>query len=71
MDPKSRQDLWRAVGVAANAGITLFVCILLGLWFGNILDEWFLWKIPWGMLFGGFLGAFAGFWGVFKQIVNK
>lgn len=71
MSRNDRQDLWRAVSIAANTGITLFLCIVFGVWLGTVIDDWFYWKIPWGTIVGGLLGAFIGFWAVIKQIVNK
>ncbi len=68
---KNRHELLDAITVASTAGITLFVCIAIGLWLGYKVDQYISQATPWGLIVGGLIGAIAGFWGLCKQILKN
>ncbi|WP_302225458.1 AtpZ/AtpI family protein [Veillonella magna] len=67
---QDRSDIWQAVSVAATAGITMVVCIGLGLFLGSWVDVW-LDSSPWCLLIGGLWGGITGLWSVIKQAAGR
>lgn len=63
-------DWWRAIGIAAGAGMTLLCTILLGLYVGHRLDQ-ALSIAPWGTMTGGLSGAGIGLWMLIRDLVRK
>ncbi len=68
---KKQSPEWiRALATASSAGFTLFGCIMVGVFIGHSVDSFF-YVSPWGLIFFSFLGAFTGFWSLFRQMIKK
>lgn len=63
---KETQSLLDIIVVAGSLGMTLFVCICVGVFLGRFLDGFFG-STPWGIIIGGLLGAVTGFWTLYKK----
>lgn len=70
MQDKDKKELLSALSLVTTTGISLIVNIGVGLVGGRYIDNW-LGTAPWGLLAGVLLGAFAGFWAVYKRITGK
>lgn len=51
---------------AGSLGLTLFICLCLGIAAGYWLDKE-LGTTPWLLIIGGLLGALSGFWSLYKK----
>ena len=60
MSGKERGDALRALSQISQIGITLAVCVLIGVFFGRYLDS-VLGTSPWMLLVFSFLGVGAAF----------
>lgn len=61
----TRADAWRAVGALSTVGLSFVLAIVLGAWFGRVLDSW-LGTSPWLFVLGFFLGLAAGVLNVYR-----
>jgi len=61
----SRGDAWRAVGALSTVGLSFVLAIVLGAWFGRVLDSW-LGTSPWLFVLFFFLGLAAGVLNVYR-----
>ena len=61
----SRADTWRAVGALSTVGLSFVLAIVLGAWFGRVLDSW-LGTSPWLFVLFFFLGLAAGVLNVYR-----
>jgi F0F1-type ATP synthase assembly protein I len=62
---KSRSDAWRAIGTLSTVGLSFVLAIVLGAWFGRVLDTW-LGTSPWMFVLFFFLGLAAGVLNVYR-----
>ena len=70
MDPgerprKSRADTVRTLGALSTVGFSFVLAIVLGAWFGRLLDNW-LGTSPWLFLLFFFFGLAAGVLNVYR-----
>lgn len=63
---RSHQGLLDIVVIATSLGITLFVCICIGVFLGYYVDQW-LGTTPWALIGFSLLGAITGFWSLYKK----
>ena len=61
---KQRREILRAMSIFSQVGITMTVCVLLGVFIGRYLDSQ-LNTTPWLLLLFSFLGAGAAFKSLF------
>ena len=61
----SRGDAWRALGALSTVGLSFVLAIVLGVWFGWLLDSW-LGTSPWLFFLFFFLGLAAGVLNVYR-----
>lgn len=59
-----RREIMKALSLFSQIGVTMVVCILLGVLLGRFLDSW-LGTTPWLLLAFAFLGAGAAFKSVY------
>ncbi len=62
---KSRADTVRTIGALSTVGLSFVLAVVIGAWFGRVLDSW-LGTSPWLFLLGFFLGLAAGILNVFR-----
>lgn len=62
----NRMELMNLVVTAGSLGLTLFVCIFVGVLIGRVMDE-FLATSPWGIILFSLLGTVSGFWSLYKR----
>jgi len=67
---KEGQSLLGIVIIAGSFGLTLLSSIVVGVFLGKWVDQYFN-CAPWGLLFFSLLGAVAGFWSLCKKAINK
>ncbi len=65
----SKGDLYRAFTTATTAGVTLFVCIGLGVLLGYWGSELFPSLGTIGVFMGGLIGAVFGFYCLIRQLL--
>ena len=63
---KERKEMMKAVSMLSQVGITILVCIGLGVFVGIALDRW-LGTDPWMLLLFIFLGIVAAFKSLYEQ----
>lgn len=59
------QGTLRALGTVGSVGFAFVIAVVLGWWFGSLLDRW-LGTTPWLTLIFFFLGLIAGGLNVFR-----
>lgn len=64
----NRMELMNLVVTAGSLGLTLFVCIFVGVLIGRLIDE-FLATSPWGIIVFSLLGTVSGFWSLYKRTI--
>jgi ATP synthase protein I len=62
---KSRADTVRTLGALSTLGLSFVLAIVLGAWFGRMLDTW-LGTSPWCFMVFFFLGLAAGILNVYR-----
>lgn len=62
---KSRADTVRTIGALSTVGLSFVLAIVLGAWFGRMLDTW-LGTSPWLFILFFFLGLAAGVLNVYR-----
>jgi ATP synthase protein I len=62
---KSRADTVRTLGALSTVGLSFVLAIVLGAWFGRLLDSW-LGTSPWLFIVFFFLGLAAGILNVYR-----
>lgn len=62
---KSRREIVRTVGALSTVGLSFVLAVVLGAWFGRILDDWFG-TSPWLFLVFFFFGLAAGILNVYR-----
>ena len=67
---KSEFNPWRCIAAASGAGITLLVCIGVGVFLGVLCDRYFGTE-PFGLIFLSLLGGVAGMWSIARQMMGK
>ena len=53
--------LWDIVVIAGSLGLSLFVCICVGVAIGRFIDV-HAGTSPWGLILFSLIGAISGFW---------
>ncbi len=73
MDKKGNKhnsfSLLSIVTEAGTLGVTLAICLILGVLAGRYIDG-YLDSSPWGMILFSLLGAVAGFWSLYKKMLR-
>lgn len=64
----NRMELMNLVVTAGSLGLTLFVCIFVGVLIGRVMDK-FLATSPWGIILFSLLGTVSGFWSLYKRTI--
>ena len=67
---KRRGDTMRALAYFSQIGITLFACVLIGVFLGRFLDR-ILGTSPWLLLVFSLLGVVAAFREIFRLLKKK
>jgi ATP synthase protein I len=62
---KTRADVVRTIGALSTVGLSFVLAVVIGAWFGRVLDSW-LGTSPWLFLLGFFLGLAAGILNVYR-----
>ena len=62
---RSRADTLRTLGALSTLGLSFVLAIVLGAWFGRVLDGW-LGTSPWLFIVFFFLGLAAGILNVYR-----
>ncbi len=62
---KSRADLVRTLGALSTVGLSFVLAVVLGAWFGRVLDAWFG-TSPWLFLLFFLFGLVAGVLNVYR-----
>jgi len=65
MPGKSRAETMRAIGALSTVGLSFVLAIVLGAWFGRVLDRW-LGTSPWLFVLFFFFGLAAGILNVYR-----
>jgi ATP synthase protein I len=65
--PKTRADVVRTIGALSTVGLAFVLAVVIGAWFGRVLDSW-LGTSPWLFLLGFFLGLAAGILNVYRTV---
>ncbi|WP_443674269.1 AtpZ/AtpI family protein [Megasphaera sp.] len=61
--------LWVIVVIAGSLGLSLFVCICVGVAIGHFIDV-HAGTSPWGLILFSFIGAISGFWTLYKKALS-
>lgn len=72
MEKKKKNNSFSLLSIVTEAGtlgVTLAICLILGVLAGRYIDG-FLGTTPWGMIFFSLLGAVAGFWSLYKKMLR-
>ncbi len=68
-DKVNQMKLLDIVVVAGSLGLTLFVCLCVGVVAGRFADS-IMGTAPWGMLLFSLAGAVAGFWSLYRKVLR-
>jgi len=69
MGNKDREQLYAAMCMVGNMGLSMVAAVAVGLFLGKFCDQW-LDSYPWGAVGGIVLGMLAGIWTVYKRIME-
>ena len=61
--------LWDIVVIAGSLGLSLFVCICVGVAVGRFIDI-HAGTTPWGTIIFSLIGAVSGFWTLYKKAMS-
>ena len=64
---KTRADTVRTIGALSTVGLAFVLAVVIGAWFGRVLDSW-LGTSPWLFMLGFFLGLAAGILNVYRTV---
>ncbi len=64
----NRMELMNLIVIAGSLGLTLFVCIFIGVFLGRMIDDFFA-TSPWGIIIFSLLGTVSGFWSLYKKAI--
>ena len=70
MENKDREQLFAAISMVGNMGLSIVAAVAVGLFLGRLCDEW-LAIYPWGAVSGIVLGMAAGIWAIYKRAMEK
>lgn len=70
MENKDRDQLYAAMGMVGNMGLSMVAAVAVGLFLGRLCDEW-LAIYPWGAVSGIVLGMITGMWAIYKRAMEK
>ena len=68
-DKLNNMRLWVIVVIAGSLGLSLFVCICVGVAIGHFIDV-HAGTSPWGLILFSFIGAISGFWTLYKKALS-
>lgn len=68
-DKFNHMKLWDIVVIAGSLGLSLFVCICVGVAIGRFIDNC-AGTSPWGLIAFSLLGAVSGFWTLYKKAMS-
>jgi ATP synthase protein I len=70
VENKDRDQLYAAMGMVGNMGLSMVAAVAVGLFLGRLCDEW-LAIYPWGAVSGIVLGMITGMWAIYKRAMEK
>lgn len=70
MENKDREQLYAAISMVGNMGLSMVAAVAVGLFLGRLCDDW-LASYPWGAVGGIILGMLAGIWSIYKRAMDK
>ena len=68
-DQGNSMRLLDIVAIAGSLGLSLFVCICVGVAIGRFIDV-YTGTSPWGLILFSLIGAVSGFWTLYKKAVS-
>lgn len=68
-DKLNHMRFWDIVVIAGSLGLSLFVCICVGVAIGHFIDV-HAGTSPWGLILFSFIGAISGFWTLYKKALS-
>lgn len=68
-DKLNHMRRWDIVVIAGSLGLSLFVCICVGVAIGHFIDV-HAGTSPWGLILFSFIGAISGFWTLYKKALS-
>ena len=68
-DKLTHMRLWDIVAIAGSLGLSLFVCICVGVAIGRFIDV-HAGTSPWGLILFSLIGAISGFWTLYKKALS-
>ncbi len=68
-DKRSSMRLLDIVAIAGSLGLSLFVCICVGVAIGRFIDV-YTGTSPWGLILFSLIGAVSGFWTLYKKALS-
>lgn len=68
-DKLNHMKLWDIVVIAGSLGLSLFVCICVGVAVGRFIDA-HTGTSPWGLIIFSLIGAVSGFWTLYKKALS-
>lgn len=68
-DKGNSMRLLDIVAIAGSLGLSLFVCICVGVAIGRFIDV-YTGTSPWGLILFSLIGAVSGFWTLYKRVVS-
>ena len=68
-DKLNHMRLWDIVVIAGSLGLSLFVCICVGVAIGRFIDV-HAGTSPWGLILFSLIGAISGFWTLYKKALS-
>ena len=67
---KNHREVWRALALFTQMGLTMAACVLIGLLFGKWLDAR-LGSAPWFLLGMTLLGVVSAFFSAYKMAMKR
>ena len=68
-DKLNHMKLWDIVVIAGSLGLSLFVCICVGVTMGRFIAV-HAGTSPWGLILFSLIGAVSGFWTLYKKALS-
>lgn len=69
MKKGDKQQIYAAFSLVGTIGISMVVCVAIGLFLGRMTDRW-LDTSPWATVIGIVLGMVTSFWTLYKRVIE-